>query len=256
MWLPFLYAFVFVFLIAYEKRTAGERKKESEKERKNKRTMDRRQPKRNQGGKWGSAALLCRSSGVTYVQTRVSKRNQERKKGTKGTARRHKERSHYDGGGGGGERGKRNEEADRRKISRGTHGRSVLVAGGWRIGRVAMAKRAGVFSEFGGVRPNGKPPFGKFVASPRRTMPRCRRFSSAWLIDSATNQRPRRSSTHFLHFTLYLSPPHTHARAEKYIYILTHTYTFFLSSLSPSYIFRTLSPLLLPPLATTSSGFT
>lgn len=84
---------------------------------------------------------------------------------------------------------------DRRKISRGTHGRSVLVAGGWRIGRVAMAKRAGVFSGFGGVRPNGKPPFGKFVASLHRTMPRCRRFSSAWLIDSATNQRPRCSST-------------------------------------------------------------
>lgn len=84
MWLPFLYAFVFVFLIAYEKRTAGKRKKEREKERKNKRTIDRRQPKRNQGGKWGSAALLSRSSGVTYVQTRVSKRNQERKKRNEG----------------------------------------------------------------------------------------------------------------------------------------------------------------------------
>lgn len=119
-------------------------------------------------------------------------------------------------------RGKRNEEADRRKISRGIHGRSVLVAGGWRIGRVAMAKRAGVFSEFGGVRPNGKPPFGKFVASPRRTMPRCRRFSSAWLIDSATNQRPRRSSTHFLHFTLYLSPPHIHTRTRRNTYIYSH----------------------------------
>lgn len=42
-------------------------------------------------------------------------------------------------------------------------------------------------------RPNGKPPFGKFVASPK--LPRCRRFSSARLIDSATNQRPRRSSS-------------------------------------------------------------
>lgn len=83
-------------------------------------------------------------------------------------------------GGGGGRGGKSNAEADRRKISRGTHGRSVSVAGGWRIGRVAMEKRAGgVFPGYGGrVRPNGKPPFGKFVASRRRTLPRCRRFSS------------------------------------------------------------------------------
>lgn len=43
------------------------------------------------------------------------------------------------------------------------------------------------------ARPNGKPPFGKFVASPK--LPRCRRFSSARLIDSATNQRPRCSSS-------------------------------------------------------------
>lgn len=126
--------------------------------------------------------------------------------------------------------GKRNAEADRRKISRGTHGRSVLVAGGWRIGRVAMAKRAGVFSGFGGVRPNGKPPFGKFVASPRRTMPRCRRFSSAWLIDSATNQRPRRSSSYFLHFALYLSPTHIHARRQ--LHTFSHIRILFPSLLS------------------------
>jgi len=119
---------------------------------------------------------------------------------------------------------------DRRKISRGTHGRSVLVAGGWRIGRVAMAKRAGVFSGFGGVRPNGKPPFGKFVASLRRTMPRCRRFSSAWLIDSATNQRPRCSSTSSS--TLYsLSFSHTEHTHRK-----THSYTLSLS-LSPLSLF-------------------
>lgn len=79
-----------------------------------------------------------------------------------------------------------------------------------------------MFSGFGGVRPNGKPPFGKFVASPRRTMPRCRRFSSAWLIDSATNQRPRRSSTSS---TTLLS------------IFLPHTYTRILSSLSFSLIY-------------------
>lgn len=68
-----------------------------------------------------------------------------------------------------------------------------------------------MFSGFGGVRPNGKPPFGKFVASPRRTMPRCRRFSSAWLIDSATNQRPRRSSTSSTTL-LSIFLPHTYTR--------------------------------------------
>lgn len=55
---------------------------------------------------------------------------------------RHEERLQYDGGGGGGG-GKRNAEVDGKEISRGTHGRSVSVAGGWRIGRVAMEKRAG-----------------------------------------------------------------------------------------------------------------
>lgn len=108
---------------------------------------------------WSSSlSLLAR-----YI--RINACEQTKPGGKKGTTRRHKERSQYDGAGGGGKRGKRNAEADRRKISRGTHGRSVLVAGGWRIGRVAMAKGAGVFSGFGGVRPNGKPPFGKFVAS-------------------------------------------------------------------------------------------
>lgn len=107
------------------------------------------------------------------------------------------------GGGAGGERegeggrgGKRNAEADRRKISRGTHGRSVLVAGGWRIGRVAMEKRAGGIPR---VRRLGPPqretPIREIRGVATPNLPRCRRFSSAWLIDSATNQRPRRSST-------------------------------------------------------------
>lgn len=87
-------------------------------------------------------------------------------------------------------------EADRRKISRGTHGRSVLVAGGWRIGRVAMEKRAGGIPR---VRRLGPPqretPIREIRGVATPNLPRCRRFSSAWLIDSATNQRPRRSST-------------------------------------------------------------
>lgn len=58
-----------------------------------------------------------------------------------------------------------------------------------------MEKRAGVFPGYDGVRPNGKPPFGKFVASLRRTCRGAGGLASAWLIDSATNQRPRRSST-------------------------------------------------------------
>lgn len=66
-------------------------------------------------------------------------------------------------------------------------GRSALVVGGWRIGRVAM-ENAGVFPGFGPA-PTGNPHSGN---SWRRQS--CRRFSSPRLIDSATNQRPRRSS--------------------------------------------------------------
>jgi len=89
-------------------------------------------------------------------------------------SKRHKERLQCDGeGGGGGGDGKRNAEGDGKEISRGTHGRSVSVAGGWRIGRVAMEKRAGgVYSLL--VRrgpPRRETPIREIrgVATPKRT---------------------------------------------------------------------------------------